>query len=56
MKLTNINEEWLRECADNILKYVCQGANLEYPPEYQRTDILKDLEEIILEADLLDED
>ena len=57
MKLTelNLNEDTLRECVEKIIKYVSDCNNLEFPPEDQLTDIVNDIEEIILNEELIDE-
>ena len=56
MKLTelNLNEDTLRGCIEKIIKYVSDYNNLEFPPEDQLTDIVNDIEEIILNEELLD--
>jgi len=56
MKLTelNLNEDTLRECVEKIIKYVSDYNNLEFPPEDQLTDIVNDIEEIILNEELID--
>ena len=56
MKLTelNLNEDTLRECVEKIIKYVSDCNNLEFPPEDQLTDIVNDIEEIILNEELID--
>ena len=53
MKLTelNLNEDTLRECVEKIIS---DYNNLEFPPEDQLTDIVKDIEEIILNEELID--
>ena len=56
MKLTelNLNEDTLRECVEKIIHYVSDYNDLEFPSEYQLTDIVNDIEEIILNEELID--
>jgi len=54
LKELNLNEDNLRLCVEEIIRYVSKVNDLEFPVEDQLTDIVNDIEDIILNEEILD--